>query len=167
MFGQYFMANKLTTIIKKSAKHCTLCYSICGFFDTVHIASGKLTKFPPAIVSIPVRAQKNQPKKFLFSRFVKILAGTFPLSADPWRVFFITLILIQSSRYRRRQRIATYRYRYDLNRDPPAIVFFAAEGPWFNLGAYWVVKPLKCVFYYLKGRGPLKKSKKFAGMLTN
>ncbi len=41
---------------------------------------------------------------------------------------------------------------------------FAAEGPRFNLGAYRVVKPLKCVFYYLKGRGPLKNSKKFAEM---
>jgi len=47
---------------------------------------------------------------------------------------------------------------------PPAIVFFAAEVPRFNLGAYWVVKPLKCVFSYLKGRDPLKNSKKFAEM---
>ncbi len=52
-------------------------------------------------------------------------------------------------------------------KDPPTIVFFAAEGPWFNLGAYWVVKPLKCLFYYLKGRGPLKSSKKFAEMWRN
>jgi len=37
----------------------------------------------------------------------------------------------------------------------------------FAVGAYWVVKPLKCVFYDLKGRDPLKNSKKFAGMLTN
>ncbi len=41
----------------------------------------------------------------------------------------------------------------------PLSCFFAAEVPWFNLGAYWVVKPLKCIFYYLKGRGPLKKVK--------
>ncbi len=47
-------------------------------------------------------------------------------------------------------------------RTRPLSCFFAAEGPWFNLGAYWVVKPLKCVFYNLKGRGPLKNSKKFA-----
>ncbi len=46
----------------------------------------------------------------------------------------------------------------------PLSCFFAAEGPWFNLGAYWVVKPLNCVFYYLKGRGPLKKSNKIAEM---
>ncbi len=36
----------------------------------------------------------------------------------------------------------------------PQSCFFAAEGPRFNLGAYWVVKPLKFVFYDLKGRGP-------------
>ncbi len=41
---------------------------------------------------------------------------------------------------------------------------FAAEGPRFNLGAYWVVKPLKFVFSDLKGRGPLKNSEKFAEM---
>ncbi len=87
---------------------------------------------------------------------MKILAGTFPLSADPGKVFFIILILKQTSRYRRRQRVGTSRYAHDLNWVPPAIVFFAAEIPWFNLGAYWVVKPLKCVFCYLKGRGPLK-----------
>ncbi len=44
-------------------------------------------------------------------------------------------------------------------RTHPLLCFFAAEIPWFNLGAYWIVKPLKCVFYYLKGRGPLKKVK--------
>ncbi len=85
-----------------------------------------------------------------------ILAGTFPLSADPGEVFFIISILKQSSRYRRRQRVGTSCYCYDLYYVPPAIVFFAAERPWFNLGAYWVVKPLKLVFYDLKGRGPLK-----------
>jgi hypothetical protein len=37
---------------------------------------------------------------------LKILAGTLPLSADPGKVFFIISILRQSSRYRRRQRIA-------------------------------------------------------------
>jgi hypothetical protein len=57
---------------------------------------------------------------------LKILAGTLPQFADPGRVFFIILILIQSSRYQRRQRIATFWYRYDLNRDPATIVFFAA-----------------------------------------
>ncbi len=41
----------------------------------------------------------------------------------------------------------------------PLSCFFAAEGPRFNLGAYWVVKPLKFVFYDLKGRGPIKKVK--------
>ena len=39
----------------------------------------------------------------------------------------------------------------------PLSCFFAAEVPRFNLGAYWVVKPLKFVFYDLKGPGPLKK----------
>jgi len=87
--------------------------------------------------------------------------------ADTGKVFFIISILKQSSRYRRRQRVGTSRYCYDLYYVPPAIVFFAAERPWFNLGAYWVVKPLKCVFYDLKGQGTLKNSKKFAGMLTN
>jgi hypothetical protein len=98
---------------------------------------------------------------------VKILAGTFPLSADPGKVFFIILILKQSSRYRRQQREGNSRYCYDLYYVPPAIVFFAAGRPLFNLGAYSVVKPLKSVFYDLKGQGPLKNSKKFAGMLTN
>ncbi len=37
----------------------------------------------------------------------------------------------------------------------PLSCFFAAEVPLFNLGAYWVVKPLKCVFYFLKGWGPV------------
>ncbi len=38
----------------------------------------------------------------------------------------------------------------------PLSCFFAAEGPRFNLGACWVVKPLKCVFCDLKGQGPSK-----------
>ncbi len=33
----------------------------------------------------------------------------------------------------------------------------------FVVHIYWVVKPLKCVFYYLKDRGPLKNSKKNCG----
>ncbi len=41
-------------------------------------------------------------------------------------------------------------------RTHPLSCFFAAEVPWFNQGAFWVVKPLKSVFCYLKGRGPLK-----------
>jgi hypothetical protein len=45
---------------------------------------------------------------------VKILAGNLPLSADPGKVISIILILKQSSRYRRRQRVGTSRYRYDL-----------------------------------------------------
>ncbi len=98
---------------------------------------------------------------------VMILAGTFPLSADPGKVFFIISILKLSSRYRRRQRVGTPRYCYDLSYVLPGIVFFAAERPRFNLGAFCVVKPLKFVFCDLKGRGPLKNSKKFAGMLTN
>ncbi len=53
--------------------------------------------------------------------------------------------------------------RKNPGKDPPAIVFFCS-GRTLILGAYWVVKPLKCVFYYLKGRGPLKNSKKFAEM---
>ncbi len=60
---------------------------------------------------------------------VKILAGTFPLSADPGNVFFIISILKQSSRYRRRQRVGTFRYCYDFYYVPPAIAFFAAERP--------------------------------------
>ena len=67
---------------------------------------------------------------------VMILAGTLPLSADPGKVFFIILILKQSSRYRRRQRVGTFRYWDDLYYDPPAIVFLAAERPRFNLGAF-------------------------------
>ena len=46
----------------------------------------------------------------------------------------------------------------------PLSCFFAAEVPRFNLGAYWVVKPLKFIFCDLKGQGPLKNSKKFAEM---
>ncbi len=49
-------------------------------------------------------------------------------------------------------------------RTHPLSCFLAAEGPWFNLGAYWVVKPLKFVFCDLKSRGPLKNSKNFAEM---
>ena len=79
--------------------------------------------------------------------------------ADTGKVFFIISILKQSSRCRRRQRVGTSRYCYDLYYVPPAIVFFAVERPWFNLGAYWVVKPLKYVYYDLKGRGPLKNGK--------
>ena len=61
----------------------------------------------------------------------------------------------------------TSRYCDNLYNVLPAMVFFAAERPWFNLGAYWVVKPLKLVFCYLKGLGPLKNGIKFAGLLTN
>ncbi len=67
---------------------------------------------------------------------VMILAGTFPVSADPGKVFFIISILKQSSRYRRRQRVGTFRYCYDLYYDASAIVFFAAERHEINLGAY-------------------------------
>ncbi len=41
--------------------------------------------------------------------------------------------------------------------DPPAIVFFAAEVPWFNQGTYWVVKPLIGVFLWFKGPRSFKK----------
>jgi hypothetical protein len=37
----------------------------------------------------------------------------------------ISLILIQSSWHRRRLRFATSNYRYNLNREPPSIVFLA------------------------------------------
>ena len=61
---------------------------------------------------------------------VKILAGTFPLSADPGKVlcynFDFETVLLQ---YRRQQREGTSRYCYDLYYVPPAIVFFAAERP--------------------------------------
>jgi len=56
--------------------------------------------------------------------------------ADTGKVFFIISILKQSSRYRRRQRVGTFRYCYDLYNVLPAIVFFAAEVPRFNLGAF-------------------------------
>jgi hypothetical protein len=48
-------------------------------------------------------------------------------------------------------------------RTHPLSCFFAAEVPWFNLGAFWVVKPLKSVFCYLEDRGPVKNSKKNCG----
>jgi hypothetical protein len=54
-------------------------------------------------------------------------------------------------------------YRY-WEKSYPLSCFFAAEVPRFNLGAYWVVKPLKFVFCDLKGQGSLKNSKKFAEM---
>jgi hypothetical protein len=47
-------------------------------------------------------------------------------------------------------------------RTHPLLCFFSAEVPWFNQGAFWVVKPLKSIFCYLKGQGPLKNIKKFA-----
>ncbi len=78
--------------------------------------------------------------------------------ADTGKVFFFIIsILKQSSPYRRRQRVGTSLYCYDLYYVPPAILFFAAKRPWFNLGAYWVVKPLKCVFIWFKGPGSFKK----------
>jgi hypothetical protein len=56
-----------------------------------------------------------------------------------------------------------YRYRQKSGQRPTRYrVFFAAQIPWFNQGTFWVVKPLKSVFYFLKGRDPLKKSKKSA-----
>ena len=48
--------------------------------------------------------------------------------SDTGKVLFIISILKVSSRYRRRQRVGTPRYCYDLYYVPPAIVFFAAEG---------------------------------------
>ncbi len=63
---------------------------------------------------------------------LQILVGTLPLSADPGKVLFINMILNQSFRHQRRQRCATSRYWNDFNREPPAIMFFAALGPWFN-----------------------------------
>jgi hypothetical protein len=89
-------------------------------------------KFLPAIVPISIIVEVG-PIRYPLRLYtvptaiVKILAGTFPLSADPGKVFFIISILIQSSRYRRRQREGTSRYCYNLYYVPPAIVFFAAE----------------------------------------
>ncbi len=91
-------------------------------------------KFLPAIVPISIIVAVG-PIRYRLRLYtvptaiVKILAGTFPLSADPGKVFFIISILIQSSRYRRRQREGTSRYCYNLYYVPPAIVFFAAERP--------------------------------------
>jgi hypothetical protein len=57
---------------------------------------------------------------------MKFLTAIVPI---PGRFFFIISILKVSSRYRRRQRVGTSRYCYDLYYVPPAIVFFAAERP--------------------------------------
>ncbi len=148
--------------VKKSAKSkntvggMMVYSSFCGFF--LYIKPAKNLKFPPAIV---FDCTQFLPQLWRFWQ------GPSRYLPTPGRLFFIISILKQSSHYRRRQRVGTSRYRYDLYYVPPAIVFFAAERPSFNLGAYWVVKPLKYVFYDFKGRGPLKNSKKFAGMLTN
>jgi hypothetical protein len=42
-------------------------------------------------------------------------------------------------------------------------VFFCSASTLIQSGTLFVVKPLKGVFYFLKGRGPLKKSKKIVG----
>ena len=155
--------------------------SSCGFFDTY--SQRKTWKVPTRYRADTGEDSVKSTIKFLIFnncsggthpvsssivhssyRYCDDFGRDLPLSADPGEGFFIISILKQSSRYRRRQRVGTSRYCYDLYYVLPAIVFFAAERPWFNLGAYWVVKPLKFVFYDLKGRGPLKNSKKFAEM---
>jgi hypothetical protein len=55
----------------------------------------------------------------------------------------------------------------DLNMGRSAIQFLTPDAPWSNNAPWRVVKPLKYVFCFLKGRGPLKKFFKSAEMLTN
>ncbi len=119
----------------------TLCILLFADF-LIHIARGKLKRFTPAIVQIPVRARKIGPKIFYFQGLCRwdptgiIIDGKKvpPLSWRFWqglshylptprKVIFIISILIQSSPYRRQQRIATSWYWYDLNRDPPPSCF--------------------------------------------
>ncbi len=122
----------------------------------------------PKIVMFKVCSGGTQPVTSLIvkrsHRYIEDFSRDLPAVWRPREGFFIISIFKQSFRYWKRQRIGTSRYRYDLYWVPPAIVFFAVEVPWFNLEAFWVVKPLKCVFYCLNGWGPSKKRKKFAEM---
>ncbi len=103
------------------------------------VGGGELARFPPAIVPIPVRTCKIGQKKFIFKNcsggtqpvlssivkrphhYLEEFGRDSPATCRPREGIFMISIMIQSSRYQRRQRIATSRYRYDLNRDPPAI----------------------------------------------
>jgi hypothetical protein len=95
---------------------CTRTLFVCDFFIyIIHIARRKHLRFSPLSIPILVRT----------------------------RIFFFFL-WEQSSWHRRRLRFATSRYRYDLNRETPAIAFFAALVPllvkceFFKLSPYLV-----------------------------
>jgi hypothetical protein len=86
------MANNCNKKIRE-----TLYTLLFGDFDTY--SQRKFKRFPPAIVPIPVRTRKINPKFFLFSN--NCSGGTHPVS---------------SSIVKR-----PYRYCEDFGRDPPAI----------------------------------------------
>jgi hypothetical protein len=52
----------------------------------------------------------------------------------------------------------------DLNMGRSAMQFLTPDAPWSSNAPWGVVYPLRNVFYFLKGRGPLKKKFKSAEM---
>jgi hypothetical protein len=121
--GQYFMANNYNKKIRETLYNCTVFFlriflhikpeeNLTGSHPLSSRYQWELVKSAPKILIFKVCSGGTQPVSS------SILAGTLPGKA-----FFIISIFKQSSWNRRRQRIATPRYRYDLYRDPPAIVF--------------------------------------------
>ncbi len=109
-------ANNLYHIIRKTLYSVNSLF--CGFF--IHIARGKLTKFPPAIMPIPVRTHKINPK--LFCIFNNCSGGTH---------------LVSSSIVKR-----SYRCCEDFGRDPSAICW-PREGVFHNFDFETVLPVLK------------------------
>ncbi len=130
----------LTTVLKKIRETLyTLLFA--DFF--IHIARGKLKRYPPAsrryrrwelvksaqkILVFKVCSGGTQPLSSSMAsrslRYLEDFGRDSPAICRPQEGFFHNFsIFIQSFPYGRRQRIATLRYRHDLNRDPPALMF--------------------------------------------
>ncbi len=73
------------------------------------------------------------------------------IDTDTGENLLINSILKKFSRHRRRPRFATSRYQYNLTREPPAIVIFAALCTWFNQVTWRVWRDQKRFLLFLPG----------------
>ncbi len=150
--------------------------SVCGFFDTYsqrityevptryRADTGEDTvkstqKFLSSIIVAvgPIRYRLRLYK--VPTAIVKILAGTFPLSADPGKVFFHNFDFETVLPVSKTTACRNFPVLIQFELSPTRYSVFCSGRTLIQSGAYRVVKPLKSVFCYLKGRGPLKKVK--------
>ncbi len=180
--GQTFIKIRLQLISNTSQNtvQCTLFDSRIFF---MHIARGKLERFPPAIVPIPVRTRKISPKNFLFKncsggtqpvfssivkrshRYIEDFGRDSPAICQPREGIFHNFDFDKVLPVSKTTSVGNFPVSIRFEQRPTRYSVFCSGSTWIQSGNI-----LSCLsrwnefFYHLKGQGPLKKSKKFAEM---